>query len=248
MSEDLTAQTVRLTGFGGDEIEAYLAVPDDGAASRGSVVVIHHMPGYDSSSKEIVRKFAANGYAALMPNLYTREAPGASPDEAAATVRANGGVPDGRLVGDVGAAADYLRSLESSNGKVGVIGYCSGGRQSFLAACSLPLDAAVDCYGAFIVNPPPEGMPLKVTPIVGLAPDLACPLLGLFGADDSHPGPDETAALSNALDEYGKAHEFHTYEGAGHAFFAVDRPAYRPEAANDGWRKIWDFYGRNLGS
>ena len=248
MSEDLTAQTVRLTGFGGDEIEAYLAVPDDGAASRGSVVVIHHMPGYDSSSKEIVRKFAANGYAALMPNLYTREAPSASPDEAAATVRANGGVPDGRLVGDVGAAADYLRSLESSNGKVGVIGYCSGGRQSFLAACSLPLDAAVDCYGAFIVNPPPEGMPLKVTPIVGLAPDLACPLLGLFGADDSHPGPDETAALSKALDEYGKAHEFHTYEGAGHAFFAVDRPAYRPEAANDGWRKIWDFYGRNLGS
>ena len=248
MSEELTAQTIRITGFGGDEIEAYLAVPDDDAASRGSVVVIHHMPGYDSSSKEIVRKFAANGYAALMPNLYFREAPGASPDDAAATARANGGVPDGRLVGDVAAAADYLRAMQSSNGKVGVIGYCSGGRQSFLAACSLQLDAAVDCYGACIVNPPPEGMPLKVNPIVNLAPDLSCPLLGLFGADDKYPAPEETAKLSQALDEYGKAHEFHTYEGAGHAFFSVDRPAYRPEAANDGWQKIWNFFGRYLAS
>ena len=246
MSEDLTAQTIRIAGFDGDEIEAYLAVPDNGAVSRGSVVVIHHMPGYDTSSKEIVRKFAANGYAALMPNLYFREAPGAGPDDAAATARANGGVPDGRLVGDVKGAAEYLRAMQASNGKVGVIGYCSGGRQSFLAACNLQLDAAVDCYGACIVNPPPEGMPLKVNPIVGLAPDLSCPLLGLFGADDKYPTPEETSKLSEVLDEYGKAHEFHTYEGAGHAFFSVDRPAYRPEAANDGWQKIWDFFGRNL--
>src|SRR6201996_47723 len=128
MSEELTAQTIRITGFNGDAIEAYLAVPDDGAASRGSVVVIHHMPGYDSSTKEIVRKFAAHGYAALMPNLYYRDAPGASPDDAAATARAKGGVPDDRLVGDVGGAADYLRGLENANGKIGVIGHCSGRR------------------------------------------------------------------------------------------------------------------------
>jgi carboxymethylenebutenolidase len=248
MSEELTAQTVSIAGFGGDEIEAYLAVPDDGATARGSVVVIHHMPGYDSSSKEIVRKFAANGYAALMPNLYYREAPGASPDDAAATARANGGVPDERLIGDVGGAADYLRSLESSNGKVGVIGYCSGGRQSFLSACSLNLDAAVDCYGAFIMSSPPEGMPLKAGPIGALAPQLSCPLLGLFGADDKYPTPEETAELSKVLDEHSKPHEFHTYDGAGHAFFSVDRPAYRPEAANDGWQKIWHFYGRYLAS
>jgi carboxymethylenebutenolidase len=248
MSEELTAQTVGIAGFGGDEIEAYLAVPDNGATTGGSVVVIHHMPGYDSSSKEIVRKFAANGYAALMPNLYYREAPGASPDDAAATARANGGVPDERLVGDVAGAADYLRALAGSNGKVGVIGYCSGGRQSFLAACSMPLDAAVDCYGAFIMSTPPANMPLKWHPIANLAPGLSCPLLGLFGADDQLPTPEETAELSKVLDEHGKPHEFHIYDGAGHAFFAVDRPAYRPEAANDGWQKIWDFYGRYLAS
>src|ERR1700722_6354634 len=246
MSEALTAKTVTIAGYGGDEIEAYLAVPDDGSSARGSVVVIHHMPGYDSSTKEITRKFAARGYAALMPNLYYRDAPGASPDDAAATARAKGGVPDDRLVGDVAGAADYLRSLPGANGKVGVIGYCSGGRQSFLAACSLQLDAAVDCYGACIVNAPPEGMPLKVTPIVGLSKDLSCPLLGLFGADDKYPTPAETEELSRVLDELGKPHDFHTYEGAGHAFFSVDRPAYRPEAAVDGWQRIWDFYGQYL--
>jgi carboxymethylenebutenolidase len=246
MKEALTAKTITISGNGGDEIEAYLAVPDDGSASHGSVVVIHHMPGYDTSTKEITRKFAAYGYAALMPNLYYRDAPGASPDDAAATARAKGGVPDDRLVGDVAGAAEYLRGLPGSNGKVGVIGYCSGGRQSFLAACSLQLDAAVDCYGACIVNPPAEGMPLRVTPIVGMAKDLSCPLLGLFGADDKYPTPAETAELSRVLDELGKVHEFHTYEGAGHAFFSVNRPAYRPEAANDGWQKIWDFYGKYL--
>ena len=247
MSEALTAKTITITGSGGDEIEAYLATPDDGASSRGSVVVIHHMPGYDSSTKEIVRKFAAHGYAALMPNLYYREAPGASPDDAAATARANGGVPDARLVGDVGGAADYLRGLAGSNGKVGVIGDCSGGRQSFLAACSLQLDAAVDCYGACIVNPPPEGHPLHGIPaLVNRAADLSCPLLGLFGREDTHPSPEEVGELEQALKANGKTYEFHLYDGAGHAFLQVDRPSYRPEAAVEAWQRIWDFYGRYL--
>jgi carboxymethylenebutenolidase len=245
MNEALTAETISITGHGGDEVEAYLARPL-GDGPFGGVVVIHHMPGYDSATKEIARKFAAYGYAALMPNLYHRDAPGASPDDAAAAARAKGGVPDERLVGDVGGAASYLRALDGSNGKVGVIGYCSGGRQSFLAACSLQLDAAVDCYGACVVNAPPEGMPLKVRPIVGLSKDLSCPLLGLFGADDKFPAPEETAELSKVLDGLGKEHEFHTYDGAGHAFFSVNRTAYRVEAANDGWEKIWDFYGRHL--
>ena len=247
MNEALIAETISITGHGGDEIEAYLARPL-GQDSFGSVVVIHHMPGYDSATKEITRKFAAHGYAALMPNLYHRDAPGASPDDAAATARAQGGVPDERLVGDVGGAADHLRALDGSNGKVGVIGYCSGGRQSFLAAVSLPLDAAVDCYGAFVTGTPPEGFPLQVGPIGHLAPNLSCPLLGLFGAEDQYPTPDQVDELDKLLTEAGKPHEFHSYDGAGHAFFSVNRPSYRVEAANDGWEKIWDFFGRYLAS
>jgi carboxymethylenebutenolidase len=247
MNEALSAETISIAGHDGDEIEAYLAQPT-GSEQFGSVVVIHHMPGYDSATKEIARKFAAYGYAALMPNLYYRDAPGASPDDAAAVARSKGGVPDERLVGDVAGAVSHLKALPGANGKVGVIGYCSGGRQSFLAACSLQLDAAVDCYGACVVYPPPEGMPLKVTPVVGLAKDLSCPLLGLFGVEDKFPSPEETAELSKALDDLGKPHEFHTYEGAGHAFFSVNRPSFRVEAANDGWEKIWDFFGRYLAS
>jgi carboxymethylenebutenolidase len=245
MYDATMAETITITGHGGDQIEAYFARPL-APGPFGGVVVIHHMPGYDEGTKEITRKFAAHGYNAICVNLYTREAPGASPDDAAAAARALGGVPDERLVGDVLGAVTFLRAQSNSNGKAGTIGYCSGGRQSFLAACSLPLDAAVDCYGAFVVGTPPEGMPLKVGPIVHLAKDLSCPLLGLFGADDQYPSPDQVAELEKALAAAGKPFEFHSYEGAGHAFFSVDRPAYRPEAAKDGWEKIWDFYGRYL--
>ena len=246
MSDAIIAESIRIVGHGGDEIEAYSARPLDPGKQIGGVVVIHHMPGYDIQTKEIARRFAAEGYNAVLPNLYWREAPGASPDDAAATARANGGVPDERLVGDVSGAARYLKSLPTSNGKVGSIGYCSGGRQSFLAAVSLPLDAAVDCYGAFVVGNPPEGSPLKVGPLVGKAPQLSCPLLGLFGVEDRYPSPEEVQELEEALKAAGKAYEFHVYDNAGHAFFAVNRPAYRPEAATDGWQKILAFYGTYL--
>jgi carboxymethylenebutenolidase len=245
MSHDIQAVTVTITGNDGDEIEAYLAQPL-GPGPFGGVVVVHHMPGYDRASKEIVRRFADAGYIALMPNLYSREAPGASPDDAAAAARALGGVPDERLVGDVQGAMLHIKALPTANGKVGSIGYCSGGRQSYLAACSLPLDAAVACYPGMIVTPPPPGLNLKVGPILHLAKDLHCPLLGLFGVEDQNPSPEHVAELENELAQHAKTYEFHSYPGAGHAFFAVDRPAYRVEAALDGWQRIWDFYGRYL--
>ena len=242
----MTTETIRIPGHNGDEIEAYLARPSD-EGKRGGVVVIHHMPGYDRATKEIARRFAELGYDAICPNLYWREAPGAEPDDAAATARAQGGVPDERLVSDVGGAAEYLRSLPTSNGKVGVIGYCSGGRQSVLAACNLDLDAAVDCYGAFVTGTPPEGFPLKVTNLVDQLPNLRAPLLGLFGNEDQYPTPEHVNELEEILKSAGKTYEFHRYDDAGHAFFSVDRPSYRVAAANDGWERIAEFYDKYLG-
>ena len=245
MSDSLTAETVIITGAEGDEVQAYLARPSDDN-SRGGVVVIHHMPGWDEATKEITRRFAANGYLAVCPNLYCREAPGAAPDDAAAAARASGGVPDGRLVGDVAGAAAFLCAQAGSNGRVATIGFCSGGRQSVLAACSLDLDAAVDCYGAFVLTAPPDEFPLRIGPLGDQVAGLRCPLLGLFGADDQYPGPEEVAEFERVLAAAGKEFEFHTYEGAGHAFFNTDRPSFRPEAARDGWERILTFFGRHL--
>jgi carboxymethylenebutenolidase len=241
----IQAETVTIWGDGGDPVEAYLARPL-GPGPFGSVVVIHHLPGYDGATKEITRTFATLGFLAVCPNLFYREAPDVPSDDAAALARAAGGVPDSRLVGDVAGASAYLRGLTSSNGRVGVIGYCSGGRQAFLAACSLPLDAAVDCYGGYVVGTPPEGSALQRRPLLHKVPDLSCPLLGLFGAEDSSPSTAEVEEFASALADAGKAAEFHTYADAGHAFFAVDRPSYRPSTAMDGWRKIAAFFHTHL--
>jgi carboxymethylenebutenolidase len=247
MGDNLSARTVRIAGHDGDEIQAYVAQPA-GDDQRGGVVVIHHLPGYDRATKEMVRRFAELGYDAICPNLYWREAPGADPADAAAIVRAAGGVPDSRLVGDADGAVAHLRALPTSNGKVGVIGHCSGGRHSVLVACNVEVDAAVDCYGAFVTGTPPADHPLRITNLVEQLPNLRAPLLGLFGKEDKSPSPEQVADLDAILTAEGKPHEFHSYDGAGHAFFAVDRPSYRVAAANDGWERIAAFFTAQLGS
>ncbi len=243
--EALFAETVLLRGHRGDQIDAYLARPV-GVASCPGVVVIHHMPGWDGPTKEIVRRFAHHGYAAISPNLHFREGK-ATPEENSARVRAAGGMPDDRTMGDVQGAIDYLRALPYLNGRVGVIGYCSGGRQSYLAACTLRgLDAAIDCYGGGVVAKPEELTPRQPVAPIEFTGELQCPLLGLFGVEDTRPSPEDTARTEQALQKFGKTYEFHTYPNAGHAFFAVDRPQYRQAAAIDGWHKVFAFYGKHL--
>jgi len=245
VNDAIQAETMMIAGAGGDQVEAYFARPLD-PQPRGGVVVIHHLPGYDEPTKEMVRTFAVNGYAAVCPNLFWRDAPGASPDDASAFVRGQGGAPDERVVGDVVGAAAFLRGLPTSNGKVGVIGHCSGGRHTVLAACSAPFDAAVDCYGAFVLTAPPEGSGLKMTPIPQRLPELSCPLLGLFGNEDRAPTPEQVDQHEAELKKAGKNYEFHRYDGAGHGFFYYDRPAYRIEQALDGWQKVWAFCEKHL--
>jgi carboxymethylenebutenolidase len=246
MYDGILAETISITGHDGDDIPAYLARPL-GPGPYPGVVVIHHMPGYDASTKEITRTFATQGYVAICPNLHHRYAPDATdPLVAAGATREAGGVPDAQCIGDAGGAADYLRKLPYSNGKVGVIGYCSGGRQAYIVACNLPFDAAVDCYGGRVVAAPEELTDRQPVSPIDMTPSLGCPLLGLFGAEDGNPSPDMVATIEEALKANGKEYEFHTYDGAGHAFFSVDRPMYDVAAAADGWQKIWDFFGKHL--
>ncbi len=247
MENSLVAGDVWTTGYGGDEIPAYAALPQ-AATPTGGVVVIHHMPGYDWATKEIVRRFAAWGFSAVCPNLHHREAPGADSDDAAAANRAAGGVPDDRLVGDVSGARDFLLGQPTSNGRTGVIGFCSGGRQSVLAACHLPLDAAVDCYGAFVLSSPPGDSGMVVRPLNDVLGDLGCPLLGVFGNDDSHPAPAEVDELDERLTALDKPHEFHRFDDAGHGFLSIERAGYRSSAAAEAWPIIRSFLDTHLAS
>ena len=246
MYDGMLAESITLTGHGGDQIEGYLARPLGDGPYPG-VVVIHHMPGYDRSTKEITRTFAAHRFAALCPNLHYREGPGASPDDAAAAARAAGGVPDERCVGDIAGAVRYLRGMPTANGKVGVIGYCSGGRQTYIVACSIDVDAAVDCYGGRVVADASQLTERQPVAPIDMTADLRCPLLGLFGVEDANPSPEHVERIRAELERHGKSFELHSYEGAGHAFFSADRPSYRVDAANDGWRRILAFYRTHLG-
>jgi carboxymethylenebutenolidase len=209
-------------------------------------VVIHHMPGYDPPTLAIVREFAANGYAAICPNQHHRFAPDTPYRDAAAATREAGGVPDAQCIGDIAAAAAVVRTLPNANGKVGVIGYCSGGRQAYVVACNVELDAAVDCYGGNVVMSTDKLSPAQPVAPIDMTPNMGCPLLGLFGAEDTNPAPEQVAQIDAALLAHGKEHEFHTSDGAGHAFFTVDRPNYNVDAAIDGWEKILDFLARYL--
>ncbi len=243
--EGLIGETIAMRGQNGDILEAYLARPL-GVSNVPGVVVIHHMPGWDEWTKEVTRKLAHHGYAALAPHLFSRLGPGLW-DDLAAAGRAAGGMPDAQVLGDVAAAADLLRSQPSSNGKVGVIGFCSGGRQAYMVACKLSgIDAAVDCWGGRVIATPEELRPHQPESVIDMTPSMACPLLGIFGNEDSSPDPDQVNRTESVLQSLGKEYEFHRYDGAGHGFFASDRPNYRPEQAVDGWKKVFSFFNRNL--
>jgi len=242
----LIAETVTYTGHNGDRGEAYYARPTRAEKFPG-IVVVHHLPGWDEWIIEVVRKFAHHGFAAISPHLYFRNGPG-SPDDVGARVRAAGGVPDDQVVGDVAGAMTFLRAQPNANGKVGIIGFCSGGRHAYLCACRIDqLDAIVDCWGGNVIVDDKSQLNAKrpVAPI-DLTENLRAPLLGLFGNDDQNPTADQVNRTEAVLRRLGKDYEFHRYPDAGHAFFNTKRTAFRAEQAADGWAKIFVFLRKHL--
>lgn len=243
--ENMLAEAIRMYGHNDDLIDAYLARPT-GTGPYPGVVVIHHMPGWDSGSLEITRKFAFNGYNTICPDLHYRQGKG-NATENAISVREAGGMPDDRTMGDVEGAIRYLQTVGNFNGKVGIIGYCSGGRQTYLAACTLKgIDAAVDCYGGGVVASADQLNEHQPVAPIDYSEDLNCPLLGLFGNEDKRPSPADVDSIEAKLQKYGKTFQFHRYEGAGHAFFTVNSPAYNQPAADAGWQQIFTWFRKYL--
>jgi carboxymethylenebutenolidase len=239
----MLCETVPVKGHHGDVIPAYLARPV-GPGPFPGIVVIHYAPGWDETIKETTRMFAAHGYSAICPNLHDRELPGGDPVEQAKIVSDAGRVPDERFVADFSGALEYLRGLPAWNGKTAVVGYCSGGRQALLAGCKFDLDAVIDCYGGRVVLEPESLHPRQPVAVFDMLADMSAPVLGLFGALDTEPSPQQVGHISAELERLGKTVDFTVYEGANHGFFSVDRPNYNVEAAKDGWRRVWEWLDR----
>lgn len=241
----MTCENVTISGDKGDPILAYVAIPE-GQGPFPAVVLIHHLPGWSNIYIDATRRFAAQGYIAICANLYERSGAG-NPDDVAARVRAEGGVPDAQVIGDTEGAVKWVRALPRHNGKVGLFGSCSGGRHAFLYACQKQdVDACAELWGGRVVMAPEDlNAKTPVSPIT-LTKDLCCPLIGIFGNEDRSPSPEQVNQHEAELKQHGKAYEFHRYDGAGHGFFYWDRPIYRPEQAMDGWSKVFAFFGKHL--
>jgi carboxymethylenebutenolidase len=241
----MTAEVITIPGGLGDEIHAWVARPDSQEPTPG-IVAVHHMPGWDEFYREFAERLARHGYTVICPDLYCRFGHG-TPDDVAARVRSQGGVPDESVVADCAAAVSWLKALPTSNGRAGVIGTCSGGRHALLAASLVPgFDAVADLWGGSVVMPKEDLSEAHPVAPIDYTEQLSVPVLGLFGNDDSHPSPEQVDRHEAELKRYGKDYEFHRYDGAGHGFFYYHTPMYRPEQAMDGWEKVFSFFSRQL--
>jgi carboxymethylenebutenolidase len=211
--------------------------------------VIHEAFGLVEHIRDIARRFANIGYNALAPDLYFRKGGPSNPDDMAAVMPVMFAKPDAEAVRDLEAAAACLRELSGATAKIGAIGFCSGGRQTLLFACSSDkVDAAVDCWGGFIhrATPDAETTPSRPKPILDMVGQLHCPLFGVFGEEDQNPTVAQSEELRTRAQRAGKDVTIKVYKNAGHAFLADYRPSYREAPAAELWSDAVAFFDKNL--
>lgn len=241
----IVAGPVKITSGQGDEIGAYVARPD-GAGPYPGIVVTRAIGGLEEYTTEFARRFAFQGYLAIVPELYSRFGQGA-PDDVAAKARTEGGVSDASVVADAQGAVNWLKAFPGHNGKLGVIGPCSGGRHSLLVGSSIPeFNAVVDLWGAGVVASADQLNEKRPVAVVDMTPNLTAPLLGIFGNEDRSPSPEQVNVHEEALKAAGKSYMFHRYDGAGHGIWHYQPTSYRQAQAMDGWEKVLTFFGQYL--
>ena len=224
----------------GQPMRVYLDAPDGGGAAPG-VVVIMHGPGLERFMEDRVEELARQGYAAVCPDLYHRQAH----DDGADMMTRIGRLRDAEIIADADAAITHLRRLPDVRvGDLAVLGFCMGGRITYMLAGARPAawKAAGVFYGGNIMKAWGDGpAPFDLTK------NIACPVIGFFGLDDTNPSPADVDEIDAELTRHGKAHEFHRYAGAGHAFLNfTNAERYRAEQAKDAWTKMLGFLSRCL--
>lgn len=218
----------------------YVYRPDDDDP-HPAVIVVQEIFGVNANVRGIAERFAAEGYVAAAPDIFHRsgrlmDVPYSDMDQARSLAGTTS--PEG-LLSDLNTVVRHLQGHPNAlQGKLGITGYCFGGRVSFLAATQIPgITVAAVYYGGGITA---EGGPL------GQAANISAPIIGLFGNDDQNPSPDHVKEMDAALTRLGKAHEFHSYDGAGHGFMCEDRGSYNEAASKDAWEKTLAFFGQHL--
>ena len=233
----------------GAEMDMYASVPSGSAgfsAPYPAVLVAQHATGVDEFIQEICDRLAGEGYAAVAPNLYHRHS------EAAIAASAAGGprpapaslLSDPDIVADMNAAMDWLLNHDAvQSDRIGVTGFCMGGRVAWLAAASNPnFKAVVPYYGGNLMATWGAGE----TPPFDLAGNINCPMLFHFGEIDANPSQDDMQKLDAELSRLGKDHTFHTYPGADHAFMNPAGGRYNEAAAVASWPRTLDFFAQHL--
>ena len=231
-----------------DVEHGFLSHPSEGGPHPG-VVMIPDVRGLSAHFRELAARLSYEGFAVLAVDLYRRTGPPEIRDVAAAMkwIRE---LPDPQVLGDLQAAIDFLAAHPAVAGcRVGITGFCMGGQYAILAACSGPgLSACVPFYGMLAYGAGLDPGKKPRSPL-DAAPDLSCPLLGLYGADDALIPLEQVEAFRVKLSATGRSCEVRVYDGAGHAFMNDTQPdRHRPEAAADAWERMVAFLKRHLSS
>ena len=215
---------------GNETIKAYVSAP--GKKGGPAVVIVQEWWGLDGWIKSVADKFAAQGYTAIAPDLYRGQV-ATEPELAHELLR---GLPDERAIRDIRAAATWARlKTGGAASRVGVIGFCMGGRLALLSSLDKgPFDATVIAYGS------PETNPERLKTLKGR-------LLGIFGGADRGIGKDQTEALKTGLEKAKRKGQVIVYPGAGHGFMNDMRPGqYDAASSLVAWAEIREFFQSNL--
>ena len=222
------------------EMPVYMNVPN-GDGQLPAVVVIQAAGGVDEFIQTMVDRLAEEGYAAVAPSLYHRTT---EEIERSTGKTRRQLLDDPEIVADVNATVEFLRQHPSvDNGRLGITGFCMGGRVVWLAAATNPhFKAAVPFYGGFIMG---RWGGATQSPFE-LSGQINCPLMFHFGEIDPNPSQGNMADFDELLTRLGKPHQFYTYPGADHRFVDHTFTAYQKEAAELSWSRTLEFFGANL--
>ena len=229
---------------GDEEIFGYIARPEQ-PGSYPAILLIHELFGLVPHIKDIAVRFAREGYVAIAPDLYTREAPIENRRDLIAMRRLTRSIPDERFLMDLEATIEHLSVLTFvDHRRIASVGFCMGGLYSFLlSAQSVRLRAAVDFYGRVAY---PRRTDSRPNAPIDVVENISCPILGIFGSSDHVVPVDDVKRLKNELMAKRKAFQIKIYPNAPHAFFNDTLESYRQDMAEDAWKRMLSFLHKHM--